>query len=396
MGQVFATAVASRGPLVIKVLHEALRNDPFFVNRLIAEARAARTVQHPNVVRVVDDGATEAGAPYLVMERVEGTPLGALIRVDGPMPLQRVRHIALQILAGISAIHRAGLVHGDVKSDNVLVDAHDHVTIIDFGLARQAIEGHTAVEDGMISGTPEYMAPEILAGAPLSTSSEIYSVGIIVYEMLTGTTPFAGGTSAEICVRHLTDDVVPPSLRAPDRAIPVPLETTIMRALAKDPRARHLTADLFAAAIACSIPATCHEVVAHAEPPQFSTTSPTKNWTRRNTSSVVDPDAVIVASLARTQQLLKEHAIEDARREVERALSWLRTNHAEARDAWRLLLTLAALRDRLGDREGAVSDAIEARDFARSYGIALGVDRANQLLRRFDTSSRRSRAGASR
>jgi serine/threonine-protein kinase len=414
MGQVFATTVASRRPVVIKLLHEALLGDPFFVHRFAEEARAARTVRHPNVVRVVDDGATEAGTPYLVMERVEGTPLGIVIRRDGPLPLQRIRHIAIQILAGLGAIHRAHLVHGDLKSDNVLVDAHDKATIIDFGLARSANDGRGAIEDGMISGTPEYMAPEIINGEPLTVASEVYSVAIIIYEMLTGTTPFSGGTSAEICARHLTDDVVAPSLRAPDRAVPVALETTIMRALAKDPEARHSGAELLAAAIACAIPATCHEAPSHDASASFSTTTSTRQWTQRNeppashpaiaairqtileAQASGDPDAVIVAHLALAKQLLQQHSTSDAASELESGLRWLRTHAEGSRETWRILLTLAAVRDRLGDRESAASCALEARDIAQSARNELGVARASKLLGRFDRFAKCRRRGSVR
>ena len=276
MGRVYATATPSKRPVVLKLLHEQLQSDRFFVNRLLEEARAARAVSHGNVVRVLDDGITESGAPFLVMEHVAGTPLGAQIRRDGPLALHRIRNIASQILAGVGAIHRAGFVHGDMKSDNVLVDARDHVTIIDFGLARASGAEHVA-EDGMISGTPEYMAPEVIGGQPLTPASEIYAVGTIVYEMLTGTTPFSGGTCSEICSRHVTDDVVPPSLRAPDRIVPVPLESSIMRSLAKDPTRRHMTAELFGAAIECAIKAGTRDETPR-RTPLFSTTATTRSW----------------------------------------------------------------------------------------------------------------------
>ena len=411
MGRVFATATSSMRPAVVKLLHESLMREEFFVRRFHEEARAARAVQHRNVVRVIDDGVTESGTPFLVMDRVDGTPLGVMIRRDGPLSLQRIRHLAAQILAGVGAIHRAGLVHGDVKSDNVLVDANDQMTIIDFGLAHASSECR-ALEDGMISGTPEYMAPEVIAGGPVTPISELYAVGVILYEMLTGTTPFSGGTSAEICVRHLTDDVVPPSLRAPDRAIPVPLETTIMRALAKDPVARHPTAEFFAAAVECAIPAGVHEEVSGAFVPAFSTSSPTRNWTRRGAKpaaseqvvrrrneasdavAVGDPDAVIAAYLALAYELVRDHGIAEATRELELALTWLRGRTTPVSQTWSILMTLAALCDGQGDHESAASYAREAREMAIAFHNDVGVARVNQLLRRLDVCSRRRRQGA--
>lgn len=362
MGRVYATAGSSARPVVIKLLHEALQGDPFFVNRFIEEARTARAVQHRNVVRVLDDGLTPTGLPYLVMERVAGESLGAMIRRDGPLPLQRVRHITSQITAGVGAIHRAGLLHGDLKSDNILVDAHDHVTIIDFGLARDSAPAPASSIDGMISGTPEYMAPELIDGDVLTSASEVYSIGVIVYEMLTGTTPFTGGSCTEVCMRVLSEDVVPPSLRAPDRDIPVPLETTVMRALARDPKARHLTAELLGTAVACAIPANLKETLKAPSGPVFSVTATTRNWTQQRERPIEnapivrhrhavadaqergDPTAVIIAYLALAQELLHVHNAREAVRELELGIAWLEANTPRTTELWRMLVTLDALR----------------------------------------------------
>jgi serine/threonine-protein kinase len=156
------------------------------------------------------------------------------------------------------AIHATGIVHADIKSDNVLVDMIDgqpRIKLIDFGLARVQfakpdVRPHTEREE-WLSGTPEYMAPEIIRGEGACFASDLYSVGVILYEMLTGATPFGGGKATEVVQRHLSEDVVPPSLRRDADDIGSDLEYVVMRALAKDPLHRYASAEDFAAALAC-------------------------------------------------------------------------------------------------------------------------------------------------
>src|SRR5262249_7262618 len=147
--------------------------------------------------------------------------------------------IALQIVRALDAVHAAGVVHGDIKSDNFLVEqtaTGDHVTLIDFGLARigaDAPAGENDADDRLISGTPEYMAPEVIRGEGCLPSSDLYGAGVILYELLTGATPFAGGKATEVMQRHLDDVVIPPSLRRPERPIPPALDDIVLHALAK-------------------------------------------------------------------------------------------------------------------------------------------------------------------
>jgi serine/threonine-protein kinase len=280
MGSVYAACHPLRPRIAVKILHESLAEDPEMVVRMCDEARAAASVEHRNVVRVVDFGIAGDGRPFIAMERAAGVPLGVLLRRNGPMRFAQIRLVAAQMLEGLAAIHAAGLVHGDFKSDNVLVDsttpAH-RATIIDFGLAHPS----TSSRDGqceLVSGTPEYMAPEVIRGEPNTPAADIYAVGIILYEMLTGTTPFAGGTTTTIFDRQLNDDVVPPSLRCPDRTIPIALENLILRALDKDPAARPTDAGLLAAGIDHAIPHGFDDHVDNREHIAFSTTSPTREW----------------------------------------------------------------------------------------------------------------------
>ncbi|HTL33648.1 MAG TPA: serine/threonine-protein kinase [Kofleriaceae bacterium] len=256
MGRVFAAEHAARR-VAVKVLHEEFGEDAAMRARLAAEGEAMWRVRHRNVVRILGQG-THDGRPYLTLEHVDGITLGTLVQREGRLSLARVRSIGEQILLGLSAIHRAGLVHGDMKSDNILIGANDRVTIIDFGLARDVAAPRTADELQTLSGTPEYMAPEVIRGEAPGVASDLYAVGVILYEMVTGMPPFTGKTTPEIFDRHLRDDVVPPSLRAPDRTIPAAFEAIIVRALSKTPELRHYNAELFATAVSRTLAFTRH------------------------------------------------------------------------------------------------------------------------------------------
>jgi serine/threonine-protein kinase len=185
------------------------------------------------------------------MDRAAGTSLRDII-AKGPMPRDRVVTIAAQLFAGLSAIHAAGIVHADLKSHNVLVDDIDIVTIIDFGLARPiALADDLDAPLGLIAGTPAYMAPELLGGGTATIASDVYAAGAIVYEMLTGSTPFTGAPSS-ILTRQLTEDVEPPSRRAPKRAINAALDSVLLCALDPAPSERFADAHSMAAAFAAA------------------------------------------------------------------------------------------------------------------------------------------------
>jgi serine/threonine protein kinase len=252
MGQVHVARHKSGKIVAIKRVRNTLREDRLIVDLLGDEARLLAAVSHPNVVRVLESGTDNDGRPFLVMDRAAGTPLHEVIARAGALPRDRLVTIAGQLFAGLAAIHAAGIVHGDLKSHNVLVDDIDIVTIIDFGLARPIAR----IDDpdaplGMIAGTPAYMAPELLGGGAATVASDVYAAGAIVYEMLTGSTPFAG-TPAAILTRQLTEEVEPPSRRAPRRAINTALDSVLLCAL--DPMAseRFTDAHCLAAAFAAA------------------------------------------------------------------------------------------------------------------------------------------------
>lgn len=247
--------------VAVKVLHPQRLDDTHARRRFRDETLAGQLVHHRNVAQTLGDGEI-AGVPYLIMERVHGEPLGAQLRRDGAPSLRRAVTLIQQILAGLAALHATGIVHGDVKSDNVLVEHADdgaiRVLLIDLGLAHVQFGDRdearrSDLEDGLISGTPEYMAPEIISGEGASMSSDLYAVGIVLYELITGSTPFVGGTSNEIARRHLHDEVVPPSLRC-DEEVPGSLDRIVLHALAKKPAQRFASAEAFSAALATTLP----------------------------------------------------------------------------------------------------------------------------------------------
>jgi serine/threonine-protein kinase len=289
MGVVYRAEIGGR-PYALKVLHPDRVGDLRAIQRLRDEATVGGVVSHDNVVSVIDAGAALDGAPYLVMEYVRGEPLGDVIEREGPMGLRRALSIVRQLLSGLQALHRAGIVHADVKSDNILVDLdgdEPHAKLIDFGLAR--FSAARVVDDlaseRLLSGTPEYMAPEVIRGEPASFAADLYAVGVILYELVTGTTPFSGGASTDIMARHLHDEVVPPSLRCADRDLPTALDNAVLRALQKRPAARFPSAAAFEAALA-SVIIRAESVDGRPRRRLFSTDAPTLQWTRDDLAAI--------------------------------------------------------------------------------------------------------------
>jgi serine/threonine protein kinase len=249
MGVVFLADQPALGRTVaIKVLHPALASDPSFARRFRDEARAASRVRHAGSVAILDCDVTDDGTPFIAMEHVAGRPLSKVI-AEQELSLPRVLSIAGQILRALEAVHARGVIHADVKSDNFLIDERldgDAVTLIDFGLAM--LDG-VWVSTGFVSGTPEYLAPELIRGEPPAIASDLYGAGVILYEMLTGAAPFTGDTSGEVLSRQLQDEVIAPSLRQPERGIPPVLDEIVLRALEKDPQRRFASAGELAAAL---------------------------------------------------------------------------------------------------------------------------------------------------
>jgi serine/threonine-protein kinase len=224
--------------VAIKILNERHANDDQFVERFRREAKNAAGLSHPNIVSIYDRGEAE-GTYYIAMEFLDGRSLKELIVSRGPAPVSVAIDYARQILAALRFAHRNGIVHRDIKPHNVLVDSEGRLKVTDFGIARAGASQMT--EAGSIIGTAQYLSPEQAKGSPVDQTSDLYSIGIVLYELLTGVVPFTGDTPVEIAMKHLSAIPDPPSEHRAE--IPRELDLVVLRALAKDPRERYQTAE---------------------------------------------------------------------------------------------------------------------------------------------------------
>ena len=230
--------------VAIKVLHRRFAQDREFVERFRREASAAAGLQHPNVVNVFDRGEYD-GTYYIAMELLRGRTLKDVIAHEAPLDQMRALDIAVQILRAAGFGHRRGVIHRDFKPQNVIIDDEDRVKVTDFGIARAGASEIT--ETGSIMGTAQYLSPEQAQGTTAGEASDLYSIGVMLYEMVTGRLPFEGESAVAIALRHLTEP--PPSVHQLRPDIHPALEAVIYQALAKDARQRFLDADGFIAAL---------------------------------------------------------------------------------------------------------------------------------------------------
>src|SRR5918911_309714 len=224
--------------VAIKILNDRHAGDDQFIERFRREAKNAAGLSHPNIVSIYDRGEAE-GTYYIAMEFLDGRSLKELIISRGPTPIRIAIDYTRQILAAIGHAHRNGIVHRDIKPHNVVVDPEGRLKVTDFGIARSGASQMTEV--GSIIGTAQYLSPEQARGSPVDQRSDLYSVGIVLYEMLTGKVPFTGDTPLEIAMKHLSEVPVPPSEIRPE--LPESLDLVVLRALAKDPDDRYQTAE---------------------------------------------------------------------------------------------------------------------------------------------------------
>ncbi|HWH55170.1 MAG TPA: Stk1 family PASTA domain-containing Ser/Thr kinase [Gaiellaceae bacterium] len=224
--------------VAIKILDDRHAADDSFIERFRREAKNAAGLSHPNIVSIYDRGEAE-GTYYIAMEYLSGRSLKELIVSRGPTPIRIAIDYTRQILAAIGYAHRHGIVHRDIKPHNVVVDGDGRLKVTDFGIARSGASQMTEV--GSIIGTAQYLSPEQAKGAPVDQRSDVYSVGVVLYEMLTGKVPFTGDTALEIAMKHLSEVPVPPSEERED--VPEDLDLVVLRALAKDPEDRYQTAE---------------------------------------------------------------------------------------------------------------------------------------------------------
>lgn len=227
-------------PVAVKVLAAELSRDPMFVERFRHEAQAAANLNHPNIVSVYDWGQ-DGDTSFIVMEYIDGRSARDLITARGRLDDTQVAGIGGEIAAALSSAHAAGVIHRDVKPANVLISSQGQVKVTDFGIALSGNSPNELTKAGSVMGTATYFSPEQAQGFDVDARSDLYSLGIVLYEMATGAPPFAGDNAVAVAYQQVQEPVPPPSTRNP--AIAPALESIILTALAKDPNARYQTAD---------------------------------------------------------------------------------------------------------------------------------------------------------
>lgn len=393
MGEVYVARTKSGNVVALKRVRKTLSLDPAISALLNREASMLGRVAHPNVVAGLGAGTNSEGQPYLVMSRSLGEPLHEAIAQHGAMSRVRIMTIADQLCDGLAAIHDAGVIHGDLKASNVLVDAADRVTIIDFGLARLETTNAEVTEE--VSGTPTYMAPELMAGQPSSVASDIFAIAVLVYELLTGTAPLSRELPAlaQWSMRMQTD-VTPPSRRASARGITAEIDAVLVRALDRDPRRRFPSIRAFA------------QTLGHAlavwqpldEPP---TPAPLQTWEHqeptlakvvRKRPGSVPPSQMfglaITAALDEASRLIGKHETTAAIAVLQAALARKPIEASQAATAWRLESVLGALYHSLGKSEHASRLARVAHQHAVLTGCPVALARCDALLQQLATAKR--------
>ncbi|MGC3954012.1 MAG: Stk1 family PASTA domain-containing Ser/Thr kinase [Propionicimonas sp.] len=227
--------------VAIKVMHDSLGGDPEFVKRFDREARAAARLSHPNVVAVFDQGI-DAGRPYIVMEYVEGCTLRHLITREAPMSPERALDLLLPVITAVAAAHEAGIIHRDIKPENVLIAERGQIKVADFGLAR-AVTAHTATATGTLIGTVSYIAPELVTTGKGDARADVYALGVVLFEMLTGRKPHTGETPIQVAYAHVHNEIPAPSTHlAEGRTLPRYLDALVTSATTRDQTARPVDA----------------------------------------------------------------------------------------------------------------------------------------------------------
>jgi serine/threonine-protein kinase len=233
--------------VAVKILRPQFGADPGFAARFRNEARAAGALSHPNVVQVYDFGTdVDSGDQYIVMQLVEGEDLASVLRERGPLDVEEAVAVGASVADALGAAHQHGLIHRDVKPGNILLTPGGRTLVTDFGISRAVAEASMTVT-GTTIGSVHYFSPEQAAGEPVGPASDIYALGIVVYEMLSGRRPFEGDSAAGVALKRLNEP--PPPLSTAERPIPAPLEAVVMRALARDPEQRYPDADAFSYAL---------------------------------------------------------------------------------------------------------------------------------------------------
>ncbi len=226
--------------VAIKILRPSLTSDASFAARFKNEARSVANLSHPNIVTVYDFGTSE-NTQFLVMEFVDGQDLKKVIKTESLLALDRVLNFAIQICAGIGFAHRAGIVHADIKPQNILVTREDVLKVTDFGIAQALASGTPGERQAVVWGSPHYFSPEQARGERPTTASDVYSIGIVMFEMLAGRPPYSGKDQRELALAHLQSPV--PMVTEINPNVPPNLAQIIYRTMSKDPAQRYRMAD---------------------------------------------------------------------------------------------------------------------------------------------------------
>ena len=229
--------------VAIKILRADLARDPSFYLRFRREAQNAAALNHPAIVAVYDTGEAETPAgplPYIVMEYVDGDTLRDIVHTDGPLPPRRAIEVIADACNALNFSHENGIIHRDVKPANIMISNTNQVKVMDFGIARAIADSSSVTQTAAVIGTAQYLSPEQASGNPVDARSDVYSLGCVLYEMLTGDPPFTGDTPIAVAYQHVREDPIPPSER--HQGISADLDAVILKALAKNPENRYQTA----------------------------------------------------------------------------------------------------------------------------------------------------------
>jgi serine/threonine protein kinase len=289
--------------VALKILHPCFVGDEEFVQRFRMEASCAAAIRHEHVVSVYDGGECD-GTCYIAMEYVDGRSLRSIVREEAPLAHAQAIDLAVQLLRAAGCIHRRGIIHRDLKPDNAIVDGDGRLKVTDFGIARTGASDIT--NTGSIVGTPKYVSPEQAQGHALSVESDLYSIGVVLFELLTGRVPFEGENVVSLALKHVNER--PPQPSRFNATIPPELEACVMRALEKDPACRFTSADMFIAALErakAALPATTPlgRGESRGQPCRRRPLAATKRWVRRAGS----PAARSLPRLARGRSARTQH-----------------------------------------------------------------------------------------